>query len=460
MTRSLLILMCALFSAPSFSAQIEIAQWLPWKFVEEKFIPKNLNLSFFETNLELNAGELKPFLDFDATVSGDMSDFGISEEGIVADHRLSSIIRIRRLGIDQYIVREVNGNVLRIHVKADCTPFNINMNEVRTSARLLFKEVGNIYVPDLQNFSMRIPGWNLGNIQCSGIGGLGDEIEQQIRQVLSDPAVFEGLLKEIISEKITEYFYSSWDMVLDSTGNDLSIAGMGKPSSKGLLIYAHLQGSREVIIPEPDESILSESTPQLIFSKEGFETLMKDQINAMIPKNYNLQEIEAFRKLISSRFLLYFVWPDLRRFSSNSPFYFSTIPDQSQLTLSQITGSSYQTYFNTNAVITTLMGGSQIDYLQLGLGVETSLEVAVQNGELLLQTGSAKLTMAWSYALLYQMLFRPVNRIATDVMLKSMNSLFSNQKSTFTLPSIRVDDHEYKLQNWKQQNDIITMDWL
>lgn len=459
MTRSLLILMCALFSTPSFSAQIEIAQWLPWKFVENKFVPKTLALSFSADNMELNAGELKPFFDYEATVSGDLTQFVIDQDGMSAGHRLSSSIRIKRLGIDQYIVREVSGNVIRIHIKADCTPFQIQMNELRTVADLTFKEEGKIWVPDLENFSMKIPNWNLGEIQCSGIGGLGEEIQKQIKAALSGPAVFEGLLKEMISEKLAHYFYSSWDSVLASTGNDLTITGMGKPSAKGLLVYANLSGSRDVTIPRPDESLLSDNNPQLIFSREGFETLMKDRVNAMIPKNYNLQQVDGFAKLMKSRFLQLFVWPDLRRFSSSTPFLFSTLPDQSQLVL-EPNGNSYKTYFNTNAVLRTVMGGSDIDYLQLGLGVQTSLNVQVQDGELILKTGSAKLSMSWAYGLLYSMLFRPVNRIATDVMISSMNSMFSNQTNSFTLPTIRVDDEDYKLQNWKQHNDIITMDWL
>lgn len=459
MTRSLLILMCALFSTPSFSAQIEIAQWLPWKFVEDKFVPKTLALSFSVDNMELSAGELKPVFDYEATVSGDLTQFSIDQDGMSAGHRLASSIRIKRLGIDQFIVREINGNVIRIHIKADCTPFQIQMNELRTEADLSFREEGKIWVPDLKHFSMKIPSWNLGEIQCSGIGGLGEEIQKQIKAALSGPAVFEALLKEMISEKVALYFYSSWDSVLASTGNDLTITGMGKPSAKGLLVYANLLGSRDVIIPRPDESLLSDTNPQLVFSKEGFETLMKDRINVMIPKNFNLQKVDGFSKLMNSRFLQLFVWPDLRRFSSNTPFLFSTLPDQSQLSLIP-TGSGYQTYFNTNAVLRTVMGGSEIDYLQLGLGVQTTLQVQVQDGELILKTGSAKLTMSWAYGLLYSMLFRPVNRIATDVMTSSMNPMFCNQKNSFTLPTITVDDEDYKLQNWKQQNDIITMDWL
>jgi hypothetical protein len=153
------------------------------------------------------------------------------------------------------------------------------------------------------------------------------------------------------------------------------------------------------------------------------------------------------------------VWPDLRRFSSGTPFYFSTIPAQSQLEL-QGSAGNYQTYFNTNAVLQTVMGGSPIDYLQMGLGVQTTLNVQVNQGELLLQTGSAKLSMAWSFGLLYQMLFKPVNRIATDVMISSMNSMFSNQKSSYKLPAITIENKELKLQNWKQNKDVITMDWL
>ncbi|MFP5386324.1 MAG: hypothetical protein ACLGHN_09620 [Bacteriovoracia bacterium] len=460
MTRCLFLLLCVSFSLPSFSGQIEIAQWLPWKFISNNFIPKTLDHSFSQNNLSFEAGEFRPQISFDVNIHSEGKDIIFTEEGIEASHLLTSTIFVRQLTIDQVIVRVVNGNVFRVHITAACTPFAIHVNEMQTEAQLLYKEDGNIWVPQLAAFDLQIPEWELGNIQCSGIGGVGNEIREQLISVLSHPAMFRNLLKEVMADQLNQYFYSSWDSLIASTGNDLVISGMGHPTAKGVTIYAHLQGSKNISLKTPDESLLSTEVPQLVFSQEGFETLLKDKINETIPKNHNLQNVRAFSKLMSSRFMQYFVWPDLARFPTRTPFYFSTIPEQSQLILRPASGNSYQAYFNTNASLTTIMGGSIIEYLQLGLGMQTNLNVKVSDGQLRLKTASANLTLAWSYGLLYQMIFRPKGQIATDIMLESMNSLFSNQSASHELPSIKIENKVFRLQNWKQNREIITMDWL
>ena len=460
MTRCLLLLFFAFISQHAFSGRIEIAEWLPWKFIDKNFIPKTLDLTFSQNNLAFEAGEFRPQISFDVNVEGEGRELIFSENGISVSHLVSSTIFIRKLSIDQVIVRMVNGNVFRVHIKADCSPFSIHVNKMQTDARLIYREEGNIWVPELVGFDLTIPQWNLENIQCHGIGGVADEIRTQLIKALSQPSLFRDLLREAIAEKLSEYFYSSWDTLLASTGDDLQISGMGHPSAKGILIYAHLKGSKNIPLSTPDESLLSDQVPQLVLSTGGFETLLKDKINEMIPKNYNLQNIRAFSGLMSSRFTQYFVWPDLARFPKRTPFYFSTIPEQSQLILKPSSGNNYQAYFNTNASLTTRMGGSAIEYLQLGLGMQTSLNVSVTEGQLKLKTAAANLTLAWSYGLLYQIIFRPKGKIATDIMLESMNSLFAHQSTSQDLPTINIDNKEFRLQNWEQNHEIITMDWL
>lgn len=460
MTRCLLLLLCVFISQHAFSGQIEIAQWLPWKFIDRNFIPKTLDLTFSRNDLTFEAGEMRPRISFDVGIEGERRDVVFSDDGISASHVLRSRIFISKLSIDQTIVRVVNGNVFRVHIKAECDPFSIHVNEIQTRAQLQYKEEGNIWVPELSGFDLRIPVWDLENIQCQGIGGVGNEVRTQLVGALSHPAMFRDLLKEVIAEKLSSYFYSSWDSLLASTGSDIEVSGMGHPSARGILIYAHINGSKNISLDNPDETLLSDEIPQLIFSEKGFGTLLKDKINDMIPKNYNLQNIRAFSKLMSSRFLQYFVWPDLSRFPSRTPFYFSTLPERSQLILKPASGNNYEASFNTTASLTTMIGSSAIEYLQLGLGMNTSLNVSVSDGQLKLKTAAAELSLAWSYGLLYQMIFRPKNRIATEVMLESVKSLFGHQSTSYELPGIKIDNKEFKLQNWKQTDEIITMDWL
>lgn len=163
---------------------------------------------------------------------------------------------------------------------------------------------------------------------------------------------------------------------------------------------------------------------------------------------------------MSSRTKQFFVWPDLMRFPKNNPFYFSSLPQQSQLSMVKTGDGVYQTWFNSNAVVSTIMGGAPIDYLQLGIGLETDLKVSVIDGNLHLRTGRGRITMAWAYGLIYSMIFNPNRRIAHDILMSAMNGMLNDLSAVQELPVIKVDDLELKLQNFKETNNIITMDWL
>lgn len=467
MTRCLnaLALSIALFPFTTSAGTIEVAQWIPWEFAAKEIFNQPLSIAVQESELEMNFSELTPrLMGVNIKVKGELKNLSFSSSGISADQTFSAEISVNKIRIDQLITRDFNGNQIQIHLKADCSPLTISVPVINSAVESTFVKEAARWQPELSALSLSIPdnSWNLSSFTCSGIGGVGEEIAATITSALKNPQSFAPMIKEMIGSEMGKVISEGWMTLLQSTGSELTITGMEKPSDKGFLVYASLdiKNNRNVSLPKPDDSKLSATNPQLVFSSAGFEALLEDKFMQMAPQKFNLQTVPAFSSLMKSRTKQYFAWPDLRRFPSDTPFLLSTFTHQSQLRLKPAANGKWHANLNANGVLETLIGGSPIDYIQFGIGVATEMSIKVVDGKLLMASGVSQLELAWSYGFLYQLIYRPNTRIAIDIFKSSLNQFFTNQKVEETLPSLNFQNHDWKLQNWKQQNDIITMDWL
>ena len=467
MTRCLnaLLVSIVLFPLTTSAGTIEVAQWIPWEFVSKEIYKQPLTIAIQESELQMNFSELTPKLQgVKIDIKGELKNLTFNSSGISSSQAFSANIHVDRIVIDQFIIREFNGNQIQIHLKADCEPLTIAIPVLNTSADTEFVQEAFRWQPELTEVGISIPdnSWSVSPVTCSGIGGVGEEIASTLTKALKDPAAFSPLIKAMVSTELRKVFKEGWEDLLLATGSDLTVTSMGKPGDAGFLVYAELniKNNKKVILGKTDESLLSAKTPQLVFSAKGFEALLEDKFMDMAPQKFNLQEVSAFSGLMKSRTKQFFAWPDLRRFPSNTPFLLSTHTHQSQLRLLAKPNGKWQANLNANGVLETTIGGAPIDYINFGIGVATEINIKVTDGKLQMASGVSQLELAWNYAFLYQMIYRPNTRIAIDIFKSSLNQFFTNQTVEESLPVLNFQHHEWKLQNWKQQNEIITMDWL
>ena len=460
-----LLLASLIISAPAFSGTIEVAQWIPWSFVSQEIISTPIEVAINEARYGLEIQELRPTAhNLSININGAVSELIFNQNGMAATKKLSAEISMSSLFIDQILRREFNGNIIEVHLQAKCTPIRISIQELQAKTAATYIRESNYWRPELNEVQMSIPqnAWSVSDFSCSGIGGVGEEVATQIKSALNNPSLFNGLMKSWLGEEVRKVFISSWNSLLMSTGKDIKVTGMARPDEKGLMVYGEIptKTTRSASLPQINTTTLSTQNPQFILSDKGFETLLEDKFLAMAPQKYNLQKVDGFAKLMKSKMTQYFVWPDLRRFSSSTPFYLSSYTDQSLLTLKAESANQWTAYLNSNGVLQTEIGGSPIDYINFGMTVSTKMSVTVTDSKIKISNGSSELGLKWSYGLLYQMLYRPNNRIAVDILKGAINQFFSNQTVIQDLPVIRIDERELKLQNWSQHNNLITMDWL
>lgn len=463
MTGRLALILSLIFISPNIQAgKIQVAQWVPWNFLEKEIFNIPVEVQVNEHSMNLIAGELRPKLSgITFNLNGNQRDLTLTHEGIYSSHELNAEIQIARLSLDQVVTREFNGNILQVRLRAECSPITVTVQKFIGETVFQFRETNQGWLPQFSDSGLIIPAgsWNISSFTCSGIGGIGEEIRTSIRESLKNPAVFRDLMNSWLAVKVNQMVMNGWNYL--SQNEEFEISSIGKPNSEGVMVFGNLliESKSDVLLPSLARLKLSQENPQLVISQEGLEKIVENQFLEKAPQNFNLQNIPAFRELMGSRVKQYFAWPDLRRFPSDAPFLLSTYKDQARLRLSR-KGNDWRAQIMANGVIRTEIGQSPIDYILFGMGISTPVSVALDQGLLEVKNQSASLSIAWNYGLIYQLIFRPDNRIAIDILKNGLKGFFSHQKIQHKLPSLHLPDRTLYLGNWQEQEEFITMEWL
>jgi hypothetical protein len=454
------------YSISTHAGSLQVAQWIPWSFVANEISRIPLQLNIQRQVLSLEWGELKPVINgLKISIDGSLSDLQITKDGIRGQSDdVMADINLASLSVDQVIIKEFNGNRISILLKANCSPLKVTVPQFSIKMNSTFVPDHMSWRPDLTNIDLLIPsnGWSFTPVTCTGIDGVGQEITDRVTQSLKDPTVISDLLKTWLSSQLQESWNQTWNNLVDAGGPKMKILFMERPTDKGMMIFAELPlTSKNVVgLGNINQINLSNYSPQLILSQLGFNALLEDQLIKLAPQKYNLNQVSGFAKLMKSRVIQYFVWPDLRRFNSKTPFLLTTQKDDATLLLRPRGIGKWLAQINAHGFLEVEMNSARIDYLQWGIGVDAEIQASVKDSILKISTGKAALNMAWNFGLLYKMLFNPKQRIAVDILQGALGQFFSNQSMEQELPVLHFENRKLKLQNWSSQNNFITMDWL
>jgi hypothetical protein len=460
MTRCLCTLtLCALFSLPIHAGSVEFAPWVPWKFISKELRKTDFSFQDKENALQLSLGELKPILkNVEAKMKGRLSDIIFSQGSLSIEADAALELRLGEISIDQFITREFGGNVFQVHIKASCASASLIVPTMTVNPVFAMNE-GNNFFPELSDLHYSMSDWRLSPIHCEGISGVGPEIVAGLEEALNRPAVFSSFIRSWISPFLSDWLRSKWLLVRSSGGHweDLTVS---VADENGFLLKGKLplSISDEVSLPEVPEKFQGE-VPKFVLSNEGLQVLIRDRVSAILPKLYDLRENAAFRKLMASRLIQYFVWPDLRRFSSSTPFVLKNDPSSFTFALRH-SGGQWNSDLAGQGSMVTMIGGSPIDYLYYKLSLSVPVKLELKNGQMEFVTGKAESKLTWNYAPLYQLLYRPDKKLPVNLLTSAINSFASNKRESVELPRFRFGEHDYYLGNFNQEDQLITMDWL
>lgn len=452
-----------LFSLQIQAGTIEVGQWIPWSSLKQEALKWPLSFQTQGQDITLQWQEWKPqALHTDFSVTGQIQNLQITKEGIQAQaSNLSATLKVGGLSLDQTVVQTIGGNQITIRIKASCQPFQVVIPSFDLNVQAPYQKALNAWQPVLSQLQLVIhDGWSLSQLSCEGPMGLEDRLTTMIQDSLKNPAALASLLQNYLSPRLQAQWQDSWLKLTSETYQSLQIKSMGEPLEEGFFLKGEISagnGDFRIALPS-DMTVLSKATtPQLVISSEGFATLAREQLGKVSIQNYDLQQVPAFAKLMKSRFMQFFVWSDLLHFGRSTPFWLSTKPD-SKVDLKDLGGGKWQVQIQTLGMIEVNRKGKRWTYINWGVGLSANATTEVKDSRLLLQSGTPKSNLNWSFDPEYVKAFDP-SGISSKVLKAATEALFTSRSTEVALPTLQTKDKIWKLNGWTEDRGLVWMEW-
>ncbi len=460
----LVALSLMVFSIESQASTVEVAQWLPWKFVEQELQNLPLNFMLQPRDVTLQWQDWHPqFKGASLEIGGTWAQLQVQPTGVVAEaHSLSVLLKVQQLVIDQTIVKEIGGNRIEIQVKATCEPFEIKVPAVDFLLQATYQRENAMWSPHISQLKLKVyDGWSVTPLICNGPQGFEQVLTGLVQDSLKNPESVSILLQNFLTTMIEEKWSHFWNQITTVGYQNLKVLSMDDPGEFGFFIRGEIQsGTDPLRIPLPQglQASLNTASPQLVLTSEGFATLAKEKaLNFSIAK-FNLQSLDSFKKLMRSRFLQFFLWPDLMKFSKTAPFWLTSDPSQ-KVDIQALGQGKWLLQMHTVGVIEAPREKILQPYLHWGLGASYSLSTQVKDSLLKLSVEQAKTKMTWIFDGDYVKQFKPSQRISSSILKKVGDSLFQGRTFEVQLPVFILKDRILKLNNWNEHEGLIWLDW-
>jgi hypothetical protein len=107
----------------------------------------------------------------------------------------------------------------------------------------------------------------------------------------------------------------------------------------------------------------------------------------------------------------------------------------------------------------TFIQNAVIDYMNWGLSLKTDMMLEVKDSVLKIKTGKPTTNMVTHFSGLYLLLYRPNQKLSSSILQDAVQGFFKASTFEQNLPTLQLQNRIWKLQNWQQKDELITMDW-
>lgn len=322
--------------------------------------------------------------------------------------KVATTLSIQKISVDQVITREIEGVTVDIHVVATCGPLLLKQDAAAGALHFALDWTSGSPLVRLSGLDLNWPSgsWSSPEIPCEGPGGMAETMRTEILNQLRDAEAFKPLLSSFLQEGVQPRLQS----ILDKVRQPISASsGKGKVEFQiGVLeavptgILANIEsGANAKTIPMTAATLqsLPQDRPSMLGGLEMLEAVVANELAAR--EDYftiDLQKVSAFRSLMKSRFLQFFVWKDLFNYKKSSPFYLR-IHNPHTLALTQATTTgALETKVTLNVVMQSYRDDKWWSYVMLNGTAKASISLALENGNLKYATTTSEPDVAIGYA--------------------------------------------------------------
>lgn len=251
--------------------------------------------------------------------------------------------------VDQIIKKQIGASHLNIRVRFQCEPIVLTQKMVFGESQLDLNHEGSIY--DLQSLTLKNMNfywdnpWQIVKLTCHGVDGVSERIKDQFVSFLtSDKSALYLSLQNDLNAKIQLELKKNLRQIFFNLPGQLSehiAIDNATFNVSGEYVLGHTGLVFNVREAEDNNVTLSEETPlevinflkNVLYEKENskdsklelvlqtfkLERFLQKKLNTLM-WNQDLSTVKFFSKILKSRFLQFFIWPDLFNYSKKSSF--------------------------------------------------------------------------------------------------------------------------------------------
>lgn len=448
-------------SSTTASPTYETALVLPWNFVQQSLT------SYSRSNPGPLSFDLGPFSveaqGVPVTVPGAHVDIVMTVKPVQATGNetvwradgVKTQISLQGFSVLKTVNQIVNGIPVTVTLSAQCSAFSLIQNNGSAEMHWIWSAADNSLHAELRTLTLGWPAnsWQVSQLSCTGAGDFAGLVQSELQKQLAQPEAIAEMAKPYAQNALNEQMAQALNRwKVPRTINDgkqaltIVLSGTQTINSKGVLLTGLARLGTQS--PDRDGTVvplnLTESTvqqvgdqPTLVISKKTIDSLVRQK--SLWPKvTTNLNKISGFQDLLGSRFIQFFVWPDLFNYNTNSPFSMvSEVQGTPKITLSSANKAWVEG--DVSSWVISKRQNKSWYYIHLQSQIAAWMTYGISKGQfnVTLQKSDVKNAQV-GFGLDYVGTFNPNTYIATSTIVDAANEAQAAQSQSVTIPSIQV----------------------
>lgn len=417
-----------------------------WQFPNQHVVSQDIPVDIKGISIAITTRLEKPSL------SGSQSALELSSKGLAAELKIAEVV------VDHVVERNVGGIIGRFRVQAQCKDIVLNLKSGEGQfAMKVTPNVGSTQAG--ANVDSVALSWNpgawvvAGAVQCSGAEGFSDILMNEVTKITNDSASFVEPQKELIKSYVQKYLEGA---TIDFSGArrlvvarpdievTMSVQNFQDLGTEGLLA----KGILEVAftrITEDTRKVLKLDGESAAVSSSASLRLPKDFINVVLSEAYkgntwlhqiSSSKLPGFSTIMGSRFVQFFIWPELMNYSKSAKFMFDLYSDKDV----QITGNGlqYSVKASMYAKMQAPKSGSYIPFMNFSLPFASKVTLKLDDGKVQAKFVNPTLGMTGTYDSTYISRYSPSRRFKSSTIRDRIIDSLWGQSVSMTLPEIPV----------------------
>jgi hypothetical protein len=389
-------------------------------------------------------------------------DLSTAETQLILQSKdLTAQMTIASISVDQWIEQTINGITGRFHLQASCSNVVLNMKagmgafSVALSPEVASNVAGG-QVEDV-SLSWQPDAWTVQAFSCTGADGFSDIVNEQISQISMDSASFVNPKKALLLSYLNEYigkitFDFSTPRELVSARSDIKMSMVvdsfddtnpEQMLAKGRVIMNFTRSSQtgtKTLTLSKDTPTYSKSSQAMIRLPGGLAKEIMTQAysaDSWVHQFYSSQ-VSGFSTVMNSRFMQWFVWPELMDYPKSSKFLFNVYSNKDP----KITGSGlkYGVSLNLLSQMQAPKNGKYIPFMNFVVPFSSNVTVGIADSKASVKFTNTTMDLKYSWDTSYVKKYSPKTRFAASTIEGKILDAISGKTMDVSLPAIPLMD--------------------